>query len=134
MLVALGMVPFAGGVLAMPETTAARRSGRMLRGYPQLLRSRTFCGYLFGGAFTSTTFFPYLTASPFIFTDMLHRPATEVGLYYVVVLAGVPIGSFGSSRLARRVPSVLLLRATSAIALTGAAFFLRWRQSGTLPS
>jgi MFS transporter, DHA1 family, multidrug resistance protein len=123
MLVALGLVTLAGVVLAMPETTAARRSGRMLRGYPQLLRSRTFCGYLFGGAFTSTTFFAYLTASPFIFTDMLHRPATEVGLYYLVVLAGVPIGSFGSSRLARRVPSVLLLRATSAIALTGAALF-----------
>jgi len=94
MLVALGLVTLAGVVLAMPETTAARRSGRMLRGYPQLLRSRTFCGYLFGGAFTSTTFFAYLTASPFIFTDMLHRPATEVGLYYLVVLAGVPIGSF----------------------------------------
>jgi MFS transporter, DHA1 family, multidrug resistance protein len=123
MLVALGLVTLAGVVLAMPETTAARRSGRMLRGYPQLLRSRTFCGYLFGGAFTSTTFFAYLTASPFIFTDMLHRPATEVGLYYLVVLAGVPIGSFGSSHLARRVPSVLLLRATSAIALTGAALF-----------
>ena len=134
MLVALDLVTLAGVVLAMPETTAARRSGRMLRGYPQLLRSRTFCGYLFGGVFTSTTFFAYLTASPFIFTDMLHRPATEVGLYYLVVLAGVPIGSFGSSRLARRVPSVLLLRATSAIALTGAALFLRWRQSGTLPS
>ena len=100
MLVALGLVTLAGVVLAMPETTAARPSGRMLRGYPQLLRSRTFCGYLFGGAFTSTTFFAYLTASPFIFTDMLHRPATEVGLYYLVVLAGVPIGSFGSSRFA----------------------------------
>ena len=104
MLVALGLVTLAGVILAMPETIAARRSGRMLRGYPQLLRSRTFCGYLFGGAFTSTTFFAYLTASPFIFTDMLHRPATEVGLYYLVVLAGVPIGSFGSSRLAWRVP------------------------------
>jgi DHA1 family bicyclomycin/chloramphenicol resistance-like MFS transporter len=132
MLVALGLVTLAGVILAMPETTAARRSGRMLRGYPQLLRSRTFCGYLFGGAFTSTTFFAYLTASPFIFTDMLHRPATEVGLYYLVVLAGVPIGSFGSSRLARRVPSVLLLRATSAIALTGAALFFAVAAIGNL--
>jgi DHA1 family bicyclomycin/chloramphenicol resistance-like MFS transporter len=123
MLVALGLVTLAGVVLALPETAASRGSGRMLRGYPQLLRSRTFCGYLFGGAFTSTTFFAYLTASPFIFTDMLNRPATEVGLYYLVVLAGVSIGSFSSSRLARRVPSVLLLHATSAIALAGAALF-----------
>jgi DHA1 family bicyclomycin/chloramphenicol resistance-like MFS transporter len=121
-----------GVVLALPETAASRGSGRMLRGYPQLLRSRTFCGYLFGGAFTSTTFFGYLTASPFIFTDMLHRPATEIGLYYLVVLAGVPIGSFGSSRLARQVPSVLLLRATSAIALTGAALFFAAEATGSL--
>ena len=117
MLVALGVITLAGVVLALPETAASRGSGRMLRGYLQLLRSWKFCGYLFGGALTSTTFFTYLTASPFIFTHMLHRPATEVGLYYLIVIAGVPIGSFGSSRLARRVPSTLLLRTTSAIAL-----------------
>jgi DHA1 family bicyclomycin/chloramphenicol resistance-like MFS transporter len=132
MLVALGLVTLAGVVLALPETAASRGSGRMLRGYPRLLRSRTFCGYLFGGAFTSTTFFAYLTASPFIFTDMLHRPAAEVGLYYLVVLAGVPIGSFSSSRLARRVPSVLLLRATSGIALAGAALFFVVAAIGSL--
>jgi DHA1 family bicyclomycin/chloramphenicol resistance-like MFS transporter len=132
MLVALGLVTLTGVILLLPETAASRGSGRMLRAYPQLLRSRTFCGYLLGGAFTSTTFFAYLTASPFIFTDMLHRPATEVGLYYLIVLAGVPIGSFGSSRLAGRVPSILLLRATSAIALTGAGLFFAVAAIGNL--
>ena len=132
MLVALALVTLAGVLLALPETAALRGSGRVFRGYPQLLRSRAFCGYLFGGAFTSTTFFAYLTASPFIFTDILHRPASEVGLYYLVVLAGVPIGSFGSSRFARRVPSVLLLRATSAIALTGAVLFFAVAAIGNL--
>jgi hypothetical protein len=83
-------VTLAGVVLALPETAASRGSGRMLRGYPQLLRSRTFCGYLFGGAFTSTTFFVYLPASRFIFTDMLHRPATEVWLFYLFVPAADP--------------------------------------------
>ena len=46
MLVDLGLVTLAGVVLAMPETAASRGSGRMLRGYPQLPRPRTFCGYL----------------------------------------------------------------------------------------
>jgi hypothetical protein len=63
---------------------------------------------------------------------MLQRPASQVGLYYLVVLAGVPIGSFSSSRLARRVPSVLLLRATSAIALAGAALFFVVAANGDL--
>jgi DHA1 family bicyclomycin/chloramphenicol resistance-like MFS transporter len=132
MLVALGIITLAGVVLVLPETATSRGSGRMLRGYLQLLRSRKFCGYLFGGAFTSTTFFAYLTASPFIFTHMLHRPATEVGLYYLIVMAGVPIGSFGSSRLARRVPSTVLLRATSAVAVAGAALFFVVAMTGRL--
>jgi DHA1 family bicyclomycin/chloramphenicol resistance-like MFS transporter len=69
----------------------------MLGNYLALLRSRSFRGYMFGGAFTTTSFYAYLTASPFIFTHMLHRPATEVGLYYLVVMSGVPIGSFAVS-------------------------------------
>ena len=42
MLVALGLVTLAGVVLALPETAASGGSGRMLRAYPQLLRSRHF--------------------------------------------------------------------------------------------
>ena len=48
---------------------------------------------------------------------MLHRPATEVGLHYLAVMGGVPAGSFASSWLASGV------RATSAIAVLGAALF-----------
>lgn len=132
LLVALGIVTLSGVVLALPETTARHRSGRMLGSYLRLLGSRTFCGYMFGGAFTSTTFFAYLTASPFIFTHLLHRPATEVGLYYLVVIAGIPIGSFGASRLASRMRLTLLLRATSAVAVIGAALFFAVAASAKL--
>jgi DHA1 family bicyclomycin/chloramphenicol resistance-like MFS transporter len=124
-LVALGVATLGGVWLVLPETAASRGmagSGRMLGSYLSLLRSRSFCGYMLGGAFTSTSFYAYLTASPFIFTQM-HRPATEVGLYYLAVMSGVPVGSFASSRLASRVRLSLLLRATSAIAVLGAALF-----------
>ena len=133
LLVALGIVTLGGVILVLPETAGGRgRPGRMLTSYLRLLRSRAFCGYMFGGAFTSTTFFAYLTASPFIFTQMLHRPASEIGLYYLVVMAGVPIGSFTASRLAARVRLALLLRATSAIAVLGAALFFAVAASGWL--
>jgi DHA1 family bicyclomycin/chloramphenicol resistance-like MFS transporter len=134
-LVALGLVTLGGVWLALPETAASRGkagSGRMLGSYLALLRSRSFRGYMFGGAFTSTSFYAYLTASPFIFTEMLHRPATEVGLYYLAVMSGVPIGSFASSRLASRVRLDLLLRATSAISVLGAALFFVAAVSGML--
>jgi MFS transporter, DHA1 family, multidrug resistance protein len=123
LLVVLGGATVGGVLLALPETAAARGRARLLGSYLRLLRSRTFCGYMFGGAFTSTTFFAYLTASPFIFTQMLHRPATEVGLYYLAVMAGVPVGSFTSSRLASRVRLTRLLLVTSAVAVLGALLF-----------
>jgi DHA1 family bicyclomycin/chloramphenicol resistance-like MFS transporter len=134
-LVVLGAVTLGGVSLLLPETAASRGmagSGRMLGSYLSLLRSRSFCGYMFGGAFTSTSFYAYLTASPFIFTEMLHRPAAEVGLYYLAVMSGVPIGSFASSRLASRVRLSLLLHATSAIAALGAALFFLVAVTGML--
>ena len=130
MLVALGVVTLGGVLLALPETAASHGRGHILGTYLRLIRSRAFCGYMFGGAFTSTTFFAYLTASPFIFMQMLHRPATEVGLFYLVVMAGVLIDSFSSSRLASRVRLSLLLRATSAIAVAGAALFFAMAATG----
>jgi MFS transporter, DHA1 family, multidrug resistance protein len=132
-LVALGIVTLGGVWSALPETAASRGiagSGRMLGSYLALLRSRSFRDYMFGGAFTSTSFYAYLTASPFIFTEMLHRPPTEVGLYYLAVMSGVPIGSFAVSRLATRVRLTLLLRVTSAIAVLGAALFFVAAVSG----
>ena len=119
-LVALGVVTLGGVWLVLPETAAARGiagSGRMLGSYLALRRSRSFRGYMFGGAFTSTSFYAYPTASPVILRQMLHRPATEVGLHYLAVMGGVPAGSFASSWLASGV------RATSAIAVLGAALF-----------
>jgi MFS transporter, DHA1 family, multidrug resistance protein len=129
MLVVLGVITLGAVLLALPET-AARGRARMLSSYMRLLRSRSFCGYMFGGAFTSTTFFAYLTASPFIFTQMLHRPATEIGLYYLAVMAGVPIGSFASSRLASRVRLTLLLRFMSGVAVAGALLFFAVAATG----
>jgi MFS transporter, DHA1 family, multidrug resistance protein len=129
-LVALGVVTLGGVWLALPETAAG--SGRMLGSYLILLRSHAYRGYMLGGAFTSTSFYAYLMASPFIFTQMLHRPATEVGLCYLAVMSGVPIGSFAVSQLASRMRLNLLLRMTSAIAVLGATLFLAATASAML--
>jgi hypothetical protein len=73
-LVALGVLTLGDVRLDLPDTAALRGtagSGRILGSDRGLLRSRSFCGYIFRGAFTSTRFYAYLTASPFIFTEML---------------------------------------------------------------
>jgi DHA1 family bicyclomycin/chloramphenicol resistance-like MFS transporter len=133
-LLVFGMVTLIGTLLSLPETAGSRGSGsgRMLGSYLRLLRTPAFRGYMIGGALTTTSFYAYLSASPFIFTDMLHRPAEEVGLYYLVVMVGVPIGSFAASRLVRRVRIGLLLQATSGIAVLGAALFFAVAISGHL--
>ena len=122
-LAGLGGVTLAATLLTLPETAASRgaASGRMLASYARLLRAPAFRGFMLGGAFTSTSIYAYLAASPFIFGRMLHRPPQEVGLYYLAIMAGVPLGSFAASRLARTAKLSALLRATNAVSIAGAA-------------
>jgi len=57
--------------LFLPETLGARDGGRgagsMFYSYVRLLRSRAFCGYAIGGACTTTSFYAFMSTSPFIF-------------------------------------------------------------------
>ncbi len=133
-LVALGLVTLVATLLSLPETAGSRgsASGRMLSSYMRLLRTPALRGYMIGGALTTTSFYAYLSASPFIFTEMLHRPAEEVGLYYLAVMVGVPVGSFAASRLVRRMRIGLLLQVTSGIAVLGAALFFAVAITGHL--
>ncbi len=123
LLVAIGVFTLIAALLSLPETAASRGTSqaRMLPSYARLLRLPAFRNLMLGGAFTSTSIYAYLAASPFIFTEMLHRPAEEAGLFYLAVMAGVPLGSFGASRLARRRSLSAILRISSAIAVAGAA-------------
>ncbi len=134
LLVVLGVVTLVAALLSLPETAASRgaRSGSMLRSYGRLLRSPAFCGFMVGGACNSTSVYAYLAASPFIFTQVLHQPAAKVGLYYLVVMLGVPVGSFIASRAARRGALLSLLRLTSGVALLGAGAFLGLTLTGHL--
>ena len=133
-LVVIGAATLVATILTLPETAASRgvSSGRMLTSYVRLLRLPNFRGFMLGGAFTSTSFYAYLSASPFIFTQMLHRPAEEAGVYYLAIMAGVPLGSFAASRLARRMPLGRLLRLTNATAIAGAAILFAITVSGHL--
>lgn len=133
-LASLGAVTLAAALTKLPETAASRgvHAERMVHSYVRLLGSRVFRGYMIGGAFTSTSFYAYLSASPFIFTRLLHRPPEEVGLYYLVVMAGVPIGSFAASRLARPARLALLLRVANGVTIAGAALFFALTLTGQL--
>ena len=122
---------FGGGtwlasVLLMPETLDRTGSGggrSMALAYVRLLRSPRFLGYAIGGACSTTAFYAFMSASPFIFENLLHQPTQRVGLYYLVLMLGVAVGSVGANRLAGRLPVRLALRIANGLGILGAALF-----------
>ena len=81
LLAIVGGVTLAFAVLLLPETNALQSGTRasMLVGSLRLFRSRAFCGYVLGGACTTTSFYAFMAASPFILVDLLHQPTERVG-------------------------------------------------------
>jgi DHA1 family bicyclomycin/chloramphenicol resistance-like MFS transporter len=127
LLAAIGAATFAATALLLPETNRTRLSGTSMTSvflaYFRLLRSRVFCGYAIGGACSTTAFYGFMSASPFIFENQLHRPTQEVGLYYLVLMGGVALGSFSANRIAGRVPNRTAMRVANLLAIIGASLF-----------
>jgi DHA1 family bicyclomycin/chloramphenicol resistance-like MFS transporter len=123
---------FGGGTwlasaLLMPETLnrpgGGAGGGSMAVAYVRLLRSPRFLGYAIGGACSTTAFYAFMSASPFIFENLLHQPTQRVGLYYLVLMLGVAVGSLGANRLAGRLPVRRALRIANGLGILGAALF-----------
>jgi hypothetical protein len=88
------------------------------------VRSRAFLGYAVGGACSTTSFYAFMSASPFIFENLLHRPTQEVGLYYIFLMGGVGAGSFLANRLSRIVGLREGLRIANFVTIAGAVLFV----------
>ncbi len=137
---AFALLPIVGAatlgfaVLLLPETNALQSGTRvsLLVGSLRLFRSRAFCGYVVGGACTTTSFYAFMAASPFILVNLLHQPAERVGLYYLLLMAGVAAGSLSANRVAGRIRTRSALRIANAFAIAGAAGFMLADLSGWL--
>jgi DHA1 family bicyclomycin/chloramphenicol resistance-like MFS transporter len=128
LLAAMGGLTLLASFAILPETNQTRTGGSsassLLSGYATLSRSRAFLGYAVGGACSTTSFYAFMSASPFIFENVLHRPTQEVGLYYVLLMGGVALGSFLANRLSRIVPLRRGLRLANVVTIAGAALFV----------
>jgi DHA1 family bicyclomycin/chloramphenicol resistance-like MFS transporter len=125
LLAGFGGATLVACALLMPETLsqygASRRS--MVTAYVRLLRSPRFLGYAVGGACSTTAFYGFMSASPFIFETQLHQPTQRVGLYYLFLMLGVAAGSFGANRVAGLLPVHKALRIANGMGILGAALF-----------
>lgn len=92
--------------LQLPESHAGRgRSegiGSMLRGFGHLLGSGRFCGYVAHTAFSSMIFFAFISGAPYLMVNVLERPATEYGLWFMAASVGFMAGNFIAIRSSGR--------------------------------
>ena len=134
-IVVIGAVTTALTALMLPETNrpvATSRGGTpLLIGTVRLLRSHTFRGFAIGGACTTTSFYAFMAASPFIFEDLLRQPPQRVGLYYLLLMLGLAAGGFTANRLAGRMRMDRALRLGNMISIAAAAWFLLTWPTGT---
>ena len=97
----------------------------MLRGFVLLLSSARFCLLALFPACSSVVFFSFVSGAPYVMVVLLDRPATEYGLYFMVVAGSFMLGNFVTVRLGGRIPLLRMMTIGSllmafGVALTGA--------------
>ena len=124
----VGLIGAAIGVLVLvrlTETHTERETefgfGKMLRGFGRLLARPIFCGYAFNAAFSLSVFFAFISGAPYVMVDILHRPASEYGFYFILTAIGFMSGSFVAARISERVGIDRMILAGSALSLVTVA-------------
>lgn len=122
-----GFALLAGGAitltvyLAMYEThPAAKRSisgDGVAQSYVALFRRLRFNAFVLQSGFNTGSFMVMATASASLMTELLHRPATEFGLYFLLFPMGFFTGNFISTRVGNRVSTEWMVLIGSIMAL-----------------
>lgn len=115
-----GLAIMLGAYFLVPETGTQNRTAigsTMLSGFPRLFRQPRFCALVIHTGCTSGTFLIVATASSSLMKELLHRPATEFGLYFAMVPLGFIIGTIISSHVGNRasVERMILIGASLAV-------------------
>jgi DHA1 family bicyclomycin/chloramphenicol resistance-like MFS transporter len=117
--------------LSVYETHAvANRSGSgesVARGYLALFSRLRFNAFVFHSGLVTSAFMVMATASASLMTELLHRPATEFGLYFMLFPVGFFAGNLMSSRIGNRIAGETMILLGSFLALasvTGQAIAL----------
>ena len=120
----LGSIVSAGAYLAIfesrPPNVIVRSAGDILRGYAVLLTQARFAGFVLQTGFCTGVFIAAATAAATLMKELLDRPATEFGFYFVMFPVGFLFGNFISSRLGARVANETMVLAGSILCLVAA--------------
>ncbi len=107
----------------LAETNSAppshRGVGGMLEAFGMLLRSPAYCSYAFQGAFSLASFFCLVAGAPYIMVDVLGRPVSEYGYYFVIISLSFMAGNYVSAKFHQSVGLNRMIVIGSLIALCG---------------
>ena len=119
--------------LAMYEThpvAKRNRSGESVaRSYAVLFRRLRFNAFVLQSGFNTGAFMVMASAAASLMTELLHRPATEFGAYFLLFPVGFFTGNFLSTRIGNRFSTETMVFAGSLLALaavSGQAAVLSW--------
>jgi MFS transporter, DHA1 family, multidrug resistance protein len=119
--------------LAMYETHPAARRNRsgesIAQSYAVLFRRLRFNAFVLQSGFNTGAFMVMASAAASLMTELLHRPATEFGAYFLLFPIGFFTGNFISTRLGNRFSTETMVFAGSLLALaavSGQAVVLSW--------
>jgi len=119
---AAGAVITALAYQAIPETRpaddAAASSGGFVRDYVALLREPLFTAFVLQSGFNSGAFLTMASASASLMKDLLQRPSTEFGLYFLLFPIGFFLGNLVSSRVGSRASNATMVLSGSLLAAT----------------
>jgi DHA1 family bicyclomycin/chloramphenicol resistance-like MFS transporter len=107
--------------LVMHETHPAANRNKtqdsILQSYVALFSRLRFNAFVFQTGFNTGAFMVMAVAAASLMTELLHRPATEFGLYFLLFPLGFFAGNFISTRLGGRVSTETMVLAGSLLAM-----------------
>ena len=100
-----------------PAASRTPSDESVLQSYAALFSRLRFNAFVLQSGFTTGAFMVMASASASLMTELLHRPATEFGLYFLLFPIGFFTGNLISSRIGNRVSIETMVLAGSVLAL-----------------
>jgi MFS transporter, DHA1 family, multidrug resistance protein len=124
----LGLMAFLIAALSLPETRpqalVAATGSEVIARTLELTGNGRFMAYLGTSAACSCMFFAFLGAAPYLMIEVMGRPKTEYGLWFMTLSIGYMAGNFISGRFSQRLGGEVLIGWGNGIGVLGSALIL----------
>ena len=104
-----------------PPANRSKNDKSLMLGYTALFRRLRFNALVLNTGFNTGAFMVMASASASLMTELLHRPATEFGLYFLLFPVGFFVGNFISTRIGSRASIEAMVLSGSILALATVA-------------